>query len=158
MSFYQDSEDSQRDNENLKTNMCCLKYSATHQSLHFHHMTIMINLTGVVDLSDINTTIFSEDSTNEDESSNSTIISIYFLLFSILMVAAIIGSKLLHDRPSVSAILPEAGMIIAIGIVAGVIVQFTFTSTASQQEVAKSLVTFSPDVFFVALLPPIICT
>ena len=68
------------------------------------------------------------------------------------------ASKFLHDRPTVSAILPEAGMIIAIGFVAGLIVNVTLTSTTAQQVVAKSLLTFSSEVFFVGLLPPIICT
>jgi hypothetical protein len=117
----------------------------------------MMNVTTIADLSNISTTIYNEGGIKEDESSNSTVISIYFLLFSFLMVLAIIGSKLLHDRPRLTAILPEAGMIISIGFIAGVVVKFTFTSTASQQVVAKSLVTFSSEVFFVGLLPPIIC-
>ena len=117
----------------------------------------MINLTTVVDLSDINTTVLSDENADEDESISGTIISIFFLLYSLLMVVALIGCKLFHDRPSLSAIFPEAGMIIAIGFIAGVIIQFTFTSTIAQEVVAKSLFTFSSEVFFVALLPPIIC-
>jgi hypothetical protein len=74
------------------------------------------------------------------------------------MVLAIIGSKLLHDRPRLSEVLPETGMIILIGFIAGLVIQFTFTFTTSQEIVARSLVTFSPDAFFVGLLPPIICT
>lgn len=93
------------------------------------------------------------DSTDSTESS----IPIYFLLYATLMISSIIGAKLLHDRPQLTAVLPEAGMIILIGIVAGMIIQLTFTTT-TQHAIAKSLFTFSSDVFFVGLLPPIICT
>ena len=118
----------------------------------------MMNLTTIEELRNINTTIYNVLEASNDESTNSSVISIYFLLFSFLMVLAIIGSKLLHDRPRLTAILPEAGMVITIGFVAGVIIQFNFISTTSQQIVTKSLVTFSSEVFFVGLLPPIICT
>lgn len=117
----------------------------------------MSNETSVLGVT-FNTTTYSDEKANEDESINGTIISIFFLLYSLLMVVAIIGCKLLHDRPALTAILPEAGMMIAIGFIAGIIIQFTFTSTIAQQIVAKSLFTFSSDVFFVGLLPPIICT
>jgi hypothetical protein len=118
----------------------------------------MINVTTDVGLG-VNATNYDDaNATAEDASISGTIISIFFLLYSLLMVLAIIGCKLLHDRPTLSAILPEAGMMITIGFVAGVIIQFTFTATIAQQIVAKSLFTFSSEVFFVGLLPPIICT
>ena len=119
----------------------------------------MVNNSTVVDLSSTNTTAYNdENASDDDESISGTIISKFFLLYSLLMVGAIIGCKLLHDRPVLSAVLPESGMIIVIGFIAGVIIQFTFTFTTAQKEIAKSLFTFSSDVFFVGLLPPIICT
>ena len=54
----------------------------------------------------------------------------------------------------------EAGMTILIGIISGFII-FTFSDSAkddddSSQDVAEGLLSFSPKIFFIALLPPII--
>ena len=118
-------------------------------------------------------------------------ISAYFVLFSALLALVLILSKYLHDRPRLASLLPEAGMILIVGVVFGAVIDVLFisdssssTSSSSQtqqqqqqqqqgqydnnyndddavneavdEEVAKSLLSFSDEVFFLFLLPPII--
>lgn len=106
-------------------------------------------------------------------------ISAYFVLFSALLALVLILSKLLHDRPRLASLLPEAGMILIVGVVVGALIEVLFNpesnNSASQQqqqqqgqqtddtddqavdeEVAASLLSFSDEVFFLFLLPPII--
>lgn len=86
-------------------------------------------------------------------------ISAYFVLFSALLALVLVLSKLLHDRPVLSSVLPEAGMILLVGMAAGFFVNlFTPENTTSDEEnsVAEGLLSFSPEAFFVFLLPPII--
>ena len=86
--------------------------------------------------------------------------------------------KLLHDAPRiVRGFLPEAGMTLLVGMVAGFFVNLYADSEEANSaatydnnnnhnnnnddamvdmEVAETLLSFSPSVFFVALLPPII--
>jgi hypothetical protein len=90
------------------------------------------------------------ESSNEDKS-----IPVFLLLYALLMIIAIVLTKLLHDRPTLGAIIPEAGMVISVGMVAGLLVRLL--SASSQQSIADSLLNFSSNVFFDGLLPPIIC-
>jgi sodium/hydrogen exchanger 8 len=85
-------------------------------------------------------------------------VSIYISIYLVLLVLVTSLSKVLHARPHISSILPEAGMVIAVGIIAGVIINLS-TDTDNDSEAgnaATSVLSFSPTVFFVVLLPPII--
>lgn len=85
-------------------------------------------------------------------------ICFYLLLFSFVTVLI----KHLHDRPRLGAVLPEAAVIILVGIAVGFIVQAIYKEEPNNEDedladnVAQSLLSFSPTVFFVVLLPPII--
>lgn len=46
-------------------------------------------------------------------------IDLYFVIFLTLLATALVCAKFLHDHPRLSSILPEAGMIIILGAVAG---------------------------------------
>ena len=104
-------------------------------------------------------------------------INSYFVVFLSLLAVVLILSKILHDRPKLAQVLPEAGMIIIVGIIAGYGI-FLATPVSSSgfdgeesnnddlddslfngevsQNVAEGLLGFSPKVFFFILLPPII--
>ena len=68
--------------------------------------------------------------------------------------------KLLHDHPKVAAVFPEAAMIITVGMLTGAFLELWVSAPDDQNEiaddVAQSLLSFSPTTFFVVLLPPII--
>jgi Sodium/hydrogen exchanger family len=101
-------------------------------------------------------------------------ISVYFVLFSGLLVLVLILSKLLHDHPKINSYFPEAALILFVGMMAGFIVNLfssvaddginynnngttdhaTATTTTTTPE--NMLLSFSPKVFFLYLLPPII--
>jgi membrane-associated HD superfamily phosphohydrolase len=122
----------------------------------FHQSTLSDN--NVISNNTNDTTTDSRTNvTNTDDFDIS--ISIYILLYSLLMVIAIICCKLLHNHKYLSTIIPEAGMIIMIGIITGISIQLILLiMNQSTQNITNSLFTFSSEVFFVALLPPIICT
>jgi sodium/hydrogen exchanger 8 len=85
-------------------------------------------------------------------------VSIYIAIYLVLFILVTTLSKVLHARPHISSILPEAGMVIAVGIIAGLIINLS-TDTDNYGEAgdaAASVLSFSPTVFFVVLLPPII--
>jgi NhaP-type Na+/H+ or K+/H+ antiporter len=101
-------------------------------------------------------------------------ISMYFLLFAGLLASVIILSKVLLDHPRISSFMSEASLTLLVGIVAGLLVHFIFLrdeydeytvnyslSDEDEEEtevviVANSLLSFDPNVFFMALLPPIL--
>lgn len=100
-------------------------------------------------------------------------ISSYFVIFLSLLALVLVLSKFLHDRPGLSSVLPEAGMTIIVGVTAGYLVYLFAPPQAEpdndreqgddddddggeDSDVAYGLLSFSPTVFFVALLPPII--
>jgi NhaP-type Na+/H+ or K+/H+ antiporter len=99
-------------------------------------------------------------------------ISAYIVLFSALLALVLVLSKFLHDWPVLARIVPEAGMILLVGMIAGFFVNLTLkgtgdtttTSSSSQagddatasDSVAQGLLSFSPEAFFLVLLPPII--
>jgi len=94
----------------------------------------------------------------------------YFVIFLSLLALVLILSKFLHDSPRLGAILPEAGMIIIVGIIAGYLIYLLTPLSDVDREsdddsvfngdvsefVAAGLLSFSPKVFFFVLLPPII--
>jgi NhaP-type Na+/H+ or K+/H+ antiporter len=86
-------------------------------------------------------------------------VSIYLVLFSLLLALVLVLSKLLHDCPRLS-LLPEAGMILLVGMTCSVVVDWVYDGVdaldGKDDTVAVSLLSFSPQVFFLALLPPII--
>mmetsp|Transcript_14248 Transcript_14248/g.34130 ORF Transcript_14248/g.34130 Transcript_14248/m.34130 type:complete len:691 (-) Transcript_14248:755-2827(-) len=119
----------------------------------------------------------------EDDEQTEQTISFYFVLFSFILAVVLVLSKVLHDHPRVAKIFPEAGMILLTGVLFGAIVELfarnndesssSSSSNNSQQSgaandddavqpeeeeesVATSLLSFSPEVFFLVLLPPII--
>jgi hypothetical protein len=84
-----------------------------------------------------------------------------FILFS--------PQKFLHDRPRIGSLVPEAAMIILVGMMAGYILHFVVHHDATAadaadadavgqnyEDVAESIFSFSPTIFFIILLPPII--
>lgn len=109
-------------------------------------------------------------------------ISVYFVLFSALLALTLVLAKYLHDRPRLASLLPEAGMVLIVGVVFGALINVLFipdnnnqqqqtqsqnnnydnnandddATQAVDQEVAESLLSFSDEVFFLFLLPPII--
>jgi NhaP-type Na+/H+ or K+/H+ antiporter len=99
-------------------------------------------------------------SSEEWDATNS--ISEYLVLFSALLAVVLILSKYLHERPQLASLLPEAGLILLVGMVAGFFVDLLIDDEQIENDdtdddsVAQSLLSFSPGVFFIALLPPII--
>ncbi|KAL9179696.1 hypothetical protein ACHAXT_008986 [Thalassiosira profunda] len=87
-------------------------------------------------------------------------VSIYISIYLSLFVLVAYFSKLLHDRPKIGAVLPEAAMIIIVGMAAGFIIHLAAgnddNDASAADDVARSLLSFSPTAFFVLLLPPII--
>jgi sodium/hydrogen exchanger 8 len=93
----------------------------------------------------------------------------YFMIFFSLLSLVLVLSKLLHDHPKLSAVLPEAGMTIIVGTIAGAVI-FISTPVSDNDDgdddslfngnvnqfVAEGLLSFSPTIFFFILLPPII--
>ena len=92
----------------------------------------------------------------------------YFVVFFSLLSLVLILSKLLHDRPILASILPEAGMIIIVGTIAGAIIYVATPVSDNDDEenddslfngsinrfVAEGLLSFSPKIFYFVLLPP----
>jgi NhaP-type Na+/H+ or K+/H+ antiporter len=93
-------------------------------------------------------------------------ISYFLVFFAALLAVVVIFQKWLHDRPSISSFLPEAAMVLGMGMIFGffihlmvgkrVAAQALDDDSASQEVDLKALLSFSPSVFFVALLPPIL--
>lgn len=88
-------------------------------------------------------------------------VSIYFAIYLALLVLVFYLSKVLHDKPKVGSFLPEAAMVILVGMVAGLITSLTTLGSNDNDEmvadqVAESVMSFSPSVFFIILLPPVI--
>ena len=94
----------------------------------------------------------------------------YFCVFFTLLSIVLVLSKFLHDRPKLASVLPEAGMTIIVGAIAGAIIFLTTPVSVDDDEeddtsyfsgsinefVARGLLSFSPKIFFYVLLPPII--
>jgi len=97
-------------------------------------------------------------------------ISAYLVLFLLLLAFVLVLSKLLHDKPVLSSLLPEAGMILIVGMLVGSVLTLFVDNRDKEaaisnddtvadgagDSVALGLLSFSPEFFFVFLLPPII--
>jgi NhaP-type Na+/H+ or K+/H+ antiporter len=96
-------------------------------------------------------------------------ISIFLVFFAALLVVVLVLSKYLHDQSVLSSIMPEAAMVLAVGMVAGFVIHVIVGKrlTAAQDDDdaddqedvdvdLSALLSFSPEIFFIALLPPII--
>jgi len=71
--------------------------------------------------------------------------------------------SLLHVRPRIATYIPEAAMVILVGMVAGLLVYLIvggpsddYADPDMADGIADSLLSFSPTVFFIILLPPVI--
>lgn len=101
---------------------------------------------------------------SSDDWSASDSVSAYLVFFSALLAVVLVLSKYLHESPVLSSILPEAGLILLVGMFAGFVVDFFFEDQiqnaagddADDDSVAQKMLSFSPEIFFLALLPPII--
>jgi NhaP-type Na+/H+ or K+/H+ antiporter len=106
--------------------------------------------------------------------------SLYFILFSFLLLVIILLSKKLHDNPRWNSIVSEAALVLILGSLAGAVIHLllvpgssTTTTTTNQDEISDdnnndsgsnnsaatalaSLLSFDPHIFFYALLPPIL--
>jgi sodium/hydrogen exchanger 8 len=86
--------------------------------------------------------------------------SVYFLVMSVLLALVLILSKELQKRPRLNSVLSEAALVLFIGITVSFFVNtFIVTNQAveddMEQQLARSLLSFRSNVFFMALLPPI---
>lgn len=93
--------------------------------------------------------------------------TLYFVLFSILLTSVLILSKLLHHCRPLNKILSEAALVLMISMSVGYLINAVYIQGAIDDDgdanaaedagqVAQKLLSFSPNVFFMALLPPII--
>lgn len=97
-------------------------------------------------------------------------VSLYFVLFAALLALVIILSRLLHRFPTISSVFSEASLVLTVGLVTGFFANKFVRNKTDQTyvaddedemrenmyRVANSLLSFSPNVFFMALLPPIL--
>ena len=97
-------------------------------------------------------------------------INSYFVVYLSILSFALVMSKFLHDNSKLAAILPEAGMVIIIGIISSCLIYLiiplpdasgnedddSWINNTTSQFVAEELLSFNPQVFFFVLLPPII--
>lgn len=109
----------------------------------------------------------SEEDMYEDDEERLQTTSIYFVVFSAMLAFVMVSSKYLHESPSINSFVSEAALILLTGIFVGSLVHvilpnFEPETAATQNEdneenvLAHSLLSFSPNIFFMALLPPIL--
>jgi len=91
--------------------------------------------------------------------------SLYFVLFAAMLAFVLVLSKKLHERPVLNSFFSEAALVLVVGMGVGGAVSWAVPSTVADDDynneydpyvLAHSLLSFSPNVFFMALLPPII--
>lgn len=87
--------------------------------------------------------------------------SLYFILFSGLLAVGLILNKIVHEHPRLSNVLSEASLILLVGLVAGGLVNLYLElapehHTERVYNLGHSLLSFNANVFFMALLPPIL--
>ena len=91
----------------------------------------------------------------------------YFVLFASLLAIVFILAKKLHECPRINGFFSEAALVLTVGIIAGGITRsiMLITSTETHENddevsgesvLAQSLLSFSRNAFFMALLPPIL--
>lgn len=103
-------------------------------------------------------------------------ISIFLVFFATLLALVLILSQFLHDSKKLSSIIPEAAMVIAIGMGAGYFIHVILgkrlasiaannnsnsnanndDDQATVEDELAALLSFDPEFFFLFLLPPII--
>jgi NhaP-type Na+/H+ or K+/H+ antiporter len=92
-------------------------------------------------------------------------ISVFLVFFISLLALVLVLSKFRNDRPRLASVLPEGAMVLAVGMIAGFFIHLVVgernpndddDDQASQNEDLGALLSFSPEIFFIALLPPII--
>lgn len=108
----------------------------------------------------------SDEELYDDEEEELRNTSLYFVLFAAMLALVLILSKKLHESPNVNSFISEAALILTVGMVVGCLVWIfipEFEPTVSEYRgeydeyvLAHSLLSFSPNVFFMAMLPPII--
>jgi hypothetical protein len=116
---------------------------------------------------------YEEEILMEEQEERLQTISIYFVVFAAMLAFVMIASKYLHNAPSINTFVSEAALVLLTGIAVGGVVH-TFlpnleppppssesTNDASDNNyemnvLAHSLLSFSPNIFFMALLPPIL--
>ena len=110
-------------------------------------------------------------------------ISIFLVFFAGLLAITLVLSKFLHERPILGSVFPEAAMVLCVGMAAGFVIHLilgpSYYAKREIEEAAgddavvgddaagddngqfgdddlESFLSFSPEIFFIALLPPII--
>lgn len=85
-------------------------------------------------------------------------ISVFLVFFASLLAVVLVLSNYLHETPTLAAVFPEAAMVLAVGIVAGFFIHLVADQFKDQDidDELSALLSFNPDIFFIALLPPII--
>mmetsp|Transcript_15307 Transcript_15307/g.35288 ORF Transcript_15307/g.35288 Transcript_15307/m.35288 type:complete len:676 (-) Transcript_15307:368-2395(-) len=100
-------------------------------------------------------------------------ISIFLVFFVTLLALVLILSKYLHEAKQLSSIVPEAAMVIAIGMGAGYLIHIVLgkrlanaainndnvnndDDQQTMEDDLAALLSFDPEFFFIFLLPPII--
>lgn len=85
-------------------------------------------------------------------------VSIFISIYVCLYLVVVYLSKRLHESPQIAQYLPEAGMVILIGLLAGGIAHVVANTEDYEMagQVAESVLSFDSTVFFIVLLPPII--
>lgn len=93
--------------------------------------------------------------------------SLYFVLFAALLATVFILAKQLHDHKRLNAVFSEAALVLMVGMITGGITRSIQAISSTNQNtdddavavesvLANSILSFSPNVFFMALLPPIL--
>lgn len=99
-------------------------------------------------------------------------ISVFLVFFVSLLALVLVLSKFRNDRPMLASVLPEGAMFLAVGMIAGFFIHLVVgkrnpraadddqanndDDQANQSDDLWALLSFSPEIFFIALLPPII--
>jgi NhaP-type Na+/H+ or K+/H+ antiporter len=101
-------------------------------------------------------------------------ISIFLVFFVTLLALVLILSQFLHESKKLSPIIPEAAMVIAVGMVAGYLIHILLGKSLADaaanannnnnndddaqtyKDDLAALLSFDPEFFFIFLLPPII--
>jgi NhaP-type Na+/H+ or K+/H+ antiporter len=88
--------------------------------------------------------------------------SLFFILFSALLALVLILSKQLHETDHLKSVLSEAALVLLVGILAGFLFHFFVNEPGyghhdnDEEQVFRALLSFSPEIFFMGLLPPIL--
>lgn len=92
--------------------------------------------------------------------------ALYFVLFSFLLTTVLILSKLLHHQRALSKVLSEAALVLLISMTVGFFLDLFLNAETVEDEnnqeeddeadqLVQRLLSFSPNIFFMALLPPV---